>query len=329
MAKDADGQPLFSDAQRWQVAAGALTDLHLVEASLGADLVVGPAIDEFRQLVVAGLSDPVTNIDPATQPVVSELRIQSSASELWWEARIEGYEPERDVMSVVWSYEDPVIPGRHVLDTHSGPLRLGSVTDAGSFYIDGEAPNYWSGRSYLIGSTPHRCVPDGSYQVSLYVNGRLAADPVTRDIDQPNLVAVSRRDMGLLFCRPADWVEDGQEDGMRASFRSPDGTLGLMVVRAFRPSVEDGDTPQSLQVMGELVADLPGAPEAVSAEPVENYLMGLSDSYAQWYDTASTRVKVLAGVDGLGTVFAVVIRGPADWVDSDIPDGILGSFATQ
>jgi len=160
----------------------------------------------MRTLLVSGLGDPVTNTDPASQPVVSDLRVQSSASQLWWVARIEGFEAERDVMSVVWSYEDPVVPGRHVLAAHSGPVRLGSVTDAGSFYVDGEAPAYWSGRSYLLGSSPNRCVPDGSYQVELFINGRLAAEPAVAAVDQPELVAVNRRDMGCCsVVPPSGW----------------------------------------------------------------------------------------------------------------------------
>ncbi len=330
LATDPDGDPVLSVSQRWRVAAGALTDLEIIGSAMGDDPVVGPAIDEMRTLLVSGLGDPITNTDPATQPVVSDLRVQSSASQLWWLARIEGLDGERDVVSVVWSYEDPVVPGRHVLDTHSGPVRLGSTTDAGSFFVDGEAPDYWSGRSYLLGSTPNRCVPDGSYQVELYVNGRLAAEPAVAVVDQPELVAVSRRDMGLLFCRPAEWVAGEQEDGARASFVSPDGSQGLTVLRAFRPgAVDEGAPAQTLQVMAELMAGWPGAPQPIPGDPIPDYFMGLGEAHVQWYDTGSTRVKVLAGVDTLGTVFAAAIHGSADWVDGPVPNGILGSFASQ
>jgi hypothetical protein len=330
MASDPDGQPVFTVSQRWRVAAGALTDLELIGASMDADPVVGPAVAEMRSMVVAGLGDPVTNADPAAQPTVTDLTVNSNASQLWWTATIDGFDAERDVASVVWSYEDPVVPGRHTLDTHSGPIRLGTVTDAGSFYVDGEVPAYWSGRSYLLGSTPHWCVPDGTYQVELYINGRLAAEPAEAAVDQPELVTVDRRDMGLLFCRPADWVAGDQSDGQRATFESPDGTMGMTVARVFRPfDAVDGDQPQSVQVMSELIADWPGAPQAVEAEPVDDYFMGLADARLQWYDTLDTRVKVIAGVDNIGTVFAVAIHGPADWVDGPLSNGIMGSFSTQ
>lgn len=330
IATDPSGVPMSSVTQRWRVAAGALTDLELIGGSLGDDPVMGPAIDEMRTLLVSGLGDPIVHTDPTTQPVVSDLRVMSNASQLWWLARIDGYDEERDVMSVVWSYEDPVVPGRHVLDTHSGPIRLGSVTEAGSFYIDGEAPDYWSGRSYLLGSTPNRCVPDGSYQVAVYINGRLAAEPAVAVVDQPELLAVSRRDMGLLFCRPAEWVVTEHQEGTRVAFASPDGTRGLTVVRAFRPrAVDEGARSQVLQVMDELIAGWPGAPQPLYDEPLTDYFMGLDDAHVQWYDTATMRVKMLAGVDTLGTVFAAAIHGPADWVDEVVPNGILGSFATQ
>lgn len=330
MATDADGEPVFAVSQRWQVASGALTDLELIGASLGDDPVIGPAVDDMRTLIVAGLGDPITHTDPATQPVVSDLVVNSNASQLWWTARIDGLDGDRDVVSVVWSYEDPLVPGRHVLDIHSGPIRLGTVTDAGAFYEDGEAPDYWSGRSYLLGSTPNRCVPDGSYQVELYINGRLAAQPARSDVDQPELATVSRRDMGLLFCRPEDWVTVGYEDGRRAAFRSPDGSTGLTVVRVFRPDAAGpGEPVQSLQVMSELMAAWPGAPQPIEGDPRPDYLMGLDDAYVQWYDTDASRVKVVAGTDDLGTVFAVAVQGTADWVDGPLANGILGSFAKQ
>ena len=226
-----DGTPVFTEASRWDVASGALTDLELIGAARREDPQIGSAIEQVRTLIVAGLGDPVTNTDPAAQPVVSDLTLNALPSQLWWEARIEGFDAQRDTVSVVWSYEDPALPGRHVLASHTGPLRLGQTTTAGGFYVDGEAPAYWASRSYLLGSIPHRCLPDGSYRVELFVDGRPAAEPVTRDLDEPELAAESRPDMGVLFCRPADWVAGDQEDGSRASFRSSDGSASMTAYR--------------------------------------------------------------------------------------------------
>jgi hypothetical protein len=329
MAVAEDGTPVFSPAQRWRVAAGALTDLAILDSKLGDDPAIGPAIDSMRTFIVAGLGDPVTVTDPSADPVVSGLAVHSTASQLWWTARIDDLE-EQDVVSVVWSYEDPVVAGQHVLDTMSGPLRLGSVSDAGSFYVDLEEPSYWSGRSYLQATTPNRCVPDGTYQVELFVNGRPASPPVTTVVDHPDLVTVSRRDMGLLFCRPADWVAGEQVDGTGATFTSPDGTMGLTVARVFRPNaVEEGDPAQSIQVMEELIADRPGAPAVASGEPIPEYFMGLLDAHVQWYRTDSEGTKVRTGSDSLGTVFVAAIRGPGDWVNGPLAAGILESFSAQ
>jgi hypothetical protein len=250
-------------------------------------------------------------------------------SQLWWEANIEGFDAKRDTVSVVWSYEDPTIPGRHVLASHTGPLRLGQTTVAGALYVDQQPPAYWASRSYLLGSVPHQCLPDGSYRVELYINGSLAADPVTRDLDEPELTTVSRPDMGLLFCRPADWVPGEQEDGARSSFVSPDGATSMTAYRILRPKAAAGEPAQSAQVMQELMAAWPGQPQAVSAEPTSDYLMGLTDTYVQWYDGPQGRVKLTAGVDSTGTVYAVALEGTPDWVDGAIASGILGSFTQQ
>jgi hypothetical protein len=329
MATEADGTPLLTTTQRWRVAAGALTDLAILRGKLGDDPVLGPAIEETRTFIVGGLGDPVTATDPATQPVVSDLAVHSTASQLWWTAQIDGLDSERDVVSVVWSYEDPVVNGQHVLDTMSGPLRLGTTSEAGSFYIDVAEPRYWSGRSYLQASVPQRCVPDGTYQVELYINGTAAAAPASTAVDHPELVTVSRRDMGLLFCRPADWVAGEQDDGTRATFTSPDGTLGLTVARVFRPNaVEELEPVQALQVMTELMAEQPGDPVA-AGEPIEEYFMGLLDAHVQWFQTDTGWFKVRTGTDSLGTVFVAAIRGPGDWVDGSLASGILESFSTQ
>ncbi|MET0773522.1 MAG: hypothetical protein ABWZ82_10590 [Candidatus Limnocylindrales bacterium] len=330
LATTADGMPVFTPAQRWRVAAGALTDLEIIEAKLGDDPTIGPAIDETRTSIVAGLGDPVTASDAATQPVVSDLAVHSTASQLWWTARIDGLDSGRDVVTAVWSYEDPVVPGRHVLDVFSGPLRLGGATDAGGFYIDVEEPRYWSGRSYLLASTPQRCVPDGTYEVELFINGRPATPPATAVIDHPELVTVSRRDMGLLFCRPADWVAGEQVDGSRATFTSPDGTTGITVARVFRPNaVEDGQPPQSIQVMNELVAEWPGSPPVASGEPIPEYFLGLVDAHVQWFRTDTGWIKVRTGTDTLGTVFVAAIHGPDGFVDDQLASGILESFSAQ
>lgn len=330
MTSGPDGTRVFSDAQRWRVGAGALTDLEIMGAKLGDDPLIGPAIADTRTFIVAGLGDPVTATDPATQPTVSELAVHATASMLWWTARIDGLDSERDVVSVVWSYEDPVVPGRHVLDMMSGPLRLGTTTDAGSFFIDVEEPRYWAGRSYLLGTTPQRCVPDGTYEVELFVNGRPAMARVSLAVDNPELVTVSRRDMGLLFCRPADWVPGEQVEGSRATFASPDGTMGLTVARVFRPNAsEDGQPAQSIQVMNELMADRPGTPPVASGEPFAEYFMGLRDEYVQWYQTDAGWIRARAGTDNVGTVFMAAIEGPGDWFDGTLASGILESFSPQ
>jgi tetratricopeptide (TPR) repeat protein len=328
-ATSADGAPVFGEVARWDVASGALTDLELIGAAKRDDATIAAAIERIRTLIVAGLGDPITNTDPATQPVVSDLTLNALPSQLWWEARIEGLDAGRDAVSVVWSYEDPALPGRHVLASHTGPLRLGQSTNAGGLYVDGEAPAYWASRSYLLGSIPHQCLPDGSYRVELFINGRLAAEPVTRDLDEPELTTVSRPDMGLLFCRPADWVVGDQEDGARVSFRSADGSVGMTAYRIFRPIAGEDDPAQSTQVMGELMAAWPGQPRSLTSDPIPDYLMGLADTYVQWYDGPRGRVKLTAGVDSMGTVYAVALEGTAAWVDGSVANGILGSFTQQ
>ncbi len=52
---------------------------------------------------------------------------------------------------------------------------------------------------------PADCLPEGSYRVELYVNGRLAAEASTTT-DFGDLDAFMARDLTMAFCHPSDWV---------------------------------------------------------------------------------------------------------------------------
>ena len=205
VAREADGEPRFTDAERAGVVAGAITDLELIAAARPDDPGMTAAAAEITSAIVAGTGDPIP-ADRAGAPVtVSGLELLADPASLWWQADIEGLDPERDSVSVLWLVEDPAVPGWHVLPNHSGPLRLGGWTTAGEFHVDGAAPAYWASQSHLLASDPRRCVPDGRYRLELFVNGRRAAGPLVETLDMPELVSETRPDLGVLFCRPADW----------------------------------------------------------------------------------------------------------------------------
>ncbi len=119
------GDRVFSEGERSDVSSGALTDIALVAAARADDPAITAAIPGIRTAIVRGMSDPAPAGAAASPARVSGLELVANPSEIWWQARIDDFDAERDTVSVVWLQEDPEVPGWHVLNRHSGPLRLG------------------------------------------------------------------------------------------------------------------------------------------------------------------------------------------------------------
>jgi tetratricopeptide (TPR) repeat protein len=325
-----DGDPVFSDGERSDVSSGALTDIELIAAARAEDAAIIAAIPAIRTAIVRGMSDPVKPEAAGSPARVSDLELVANPSEIWWQARIDDFDAARDVLAVVWLQEDPKVPGWHVLGRHSGPLRLGESTVAGGFYANGAAPDYYGSQGYLFTSDPSSCVPDGRYRVELYLNGELAAEPVTEELDMPELATERRTDLGLLFCRPSTWTEGTSEPGMRLDFADASGDTVMWVSRTFRPD-PDGDegAAEVKTVMDALAADWDPSSVAIGAETVPTYFIGLDSAQVQWYDSADARLKVVAGATSFGTVIAAAFAGTADWVDSDEVGNVINSFLQQ
>ena len=326
-ARDETGAPRFADGERIDVSSGAITDLELIAAARADQSDVQAAIAEVRLAVVNGMGDPVPAAAADSPAAVSGLGLYASPSELWWQARIDGFDATRDVLTVLWLHEDPAVPGWQVLSRHSGPLRLGDATIAGGFYENGAAPDYYASQGYLMASNPATCVPDGRYRVELYLNGRLAADPVEETLDMPELVTERRTALGVLFCRPAGWTETASEPGRSLAFADETGTPRLRIDRVFRPD-PDGDAGRAeiARVMDAVATDWDPTAVAIAAETTDAYLMALSSAQVQWYQGADGWLKVFGGATSFGTVITVAVAGTSDWVDGQESSDLVGSF---
>ncbi len=346
-----DGVPLFSVGEVVEVSSGALTDIELVTAARADRPEVLAAIGAIRAAIVEGMDDrpPTASPGPAASPglagspeagsspgtaastaSVSDLQLLWTPSELWWQARIDGFDPEHDRLSVVWLQEDPAVPGWHVLARHSGPLRLGQVTWAGGFYENGAAPDYFASQGYLMTSDPSSCVPDGRYRVELYLDGTLATEPVVAEVDAPELTTERRTDLGLVFCRPDAWTAGAAEPGRALRFQDEDGTTVLLVDRTFRPDPDsDAGAAEVRAVMDGVAHGWDASAAPVADETVPTSFMGLDHAQVQWYDGVAGRLKVFAGATDLGTVLSVALAGTPEWVDGEEASGIGYSFLLQ
>jgi hypothetical protein len=259
---------------------------------------------------------------------VTELAAEYDASGLWWTARIDDFDPARDVLSVLWLAEDPSVPGWHALPSHTGPMRLDQHTVAGDFYADTEPSHYVGSQGYLATSHPSQCLPAARYRVELYLDGKLATDPVTITANPPPMTAEQPWDLGLRFCRPAAWTVADREDGGHLTFDDADGRPVLQVSRVFRPDVSGaGGTEQVASVLDAIAGDWPGAPTPLGGQlPVASYWVGLENGTVQWYGTAGHALKIIGGTTPEGTVLAVAIAGTGAYVDGDAAIEILASF---
>jgi hypothetical protein len=287
-------------------------------------------VAELRTAIVVGTGDPVPAAITGTPPSVSDLELFHNASELWWQARIEGFDGERDVLSVLWLAEDPAVPGWHVLPGHSGPLRLGRTMPAGELWENGAAPDYYGTQKYLLASVPNRCVPDGRYRVELYLNGVMAAGPVVEAIDTQELTTEIRPDLGLLFCRPSSWSVRPGERGATVSFADEAGDPVMVVARVFRPDPgDDAGRAEVVGVLDAIAAGWDGPYVALAEDATDTWFVGLAHAAVQWYEGPDGWLKVVSGATSNGTVIAVAMLGEPEWVDGDEAFGILGSFLLQ
>ena len=191
---------------------------------------------------------------------------------------------------------------------------------AGGFYENGAAPDYYASQGYLLASNPSACVPDGRYRVELYLNGRLAADPVEETLDMPELITERRTDLGVLFCRPAGWAEATGEPGRASPSPTRPGRPGCDRPRV--PARPDGEA-GAPRCPGDGRRGAAWDPAAVAARRGARRDLpdGAVDAQVQWYQGTDGWLKVYGGATSFGTVITVALAGTAEWVDGT---GVVG-----
>ncbi|MFN8623303.1 MAG: hypothetical protein U0869_21415 [Chloroflexota bacterium] len=270
--------------------------------------------------------DPIPAAAADAPARVNGLSLGHDASRLWWLARIDDLNPARDALSV-WSAEDPATPGWHVLPAISGPLRPGQRTAAGYAQANGAPPEWFGSAAYLLTSDPHACVP-GRYRVELFLNGRLAADPVMQDVEGPELAVETGRTWDSSSAKPDCWTATNEQAGRAVTFQDADRRPVMLVTRVNRAHLDGaaGDA-EVAAVLDGIAAAWPGAPAVTDGSaPVAAPFLGLAHGQVQWYDGPDGRLKVVGGMTDLGTVIAVALTGTPDWVDGAGANGIVSSI---
>jgi tetratricopeptide (TPR) repeat protein len=306
--------------------AGALTDLEILGA---ARPEVAEALAGMRSVIVGSVARGA--IGPTggkgADAGVDRLAADVFPSLVQWRGDISGLDGVDARLSVIWSRKDPggtewaVMPDVSVLD--AAPTENVNP-DEGSHF----------GLSRYIGATvPPRCLPDGTYRVELFVDGR----PIGRTEATASsglFEAFAARDLGAAFCRPAGWTRDPQDElGTSAGFIAPEGDRGAGVIhlQAPRLPIDDADLLASLMdaAVDGMEPILGSAATYDEAEgTTDGYFMGLSSTRWRWYDYDGGFVRIGAGLDPDGGVYIGLAYGPTSWFDGDEWMRIVESFET-
>ena len=304
---------------------GALTDLELL-ASARPDLA--GAVADTRAYLVGAVARGTGAVETTGgSAAVGRLAADVFPSLVQWRGDLTGFDEATDHLSVIWSRKDPEGNDWAVMPEVSSLVVSPSVNTSPD-----NGANF--GLARYIGSTvPARCLPDGTYRVELFVNGR-AIGTAEATADAGAYAAFAARDIGAAFCRPADWLSDpGSELGLTAGFVSPDGTKGAAVAHVQVPQLPVSDDELMATVMDAAVA---GLAEQLGSTPVYNetegttslYFMGLETSRWRWYDYEGGYVRIGAGLDSQGGLYLGVLYGPLDWFDGSEWQRIVESFET-
>jgi tetratricopeptide (TPR) repeat protein len=293
--------------------AGALTDLGLLE-SFRPGLVA--EIAEIKASIVtavaAGGSAPASAASTLT---ISGLAVDIFPSEVQWRARLDGFDPGRDEISVQWLVLDPAGLGWAVLPEVSS-LSVAPIPDS-------EEPGaYFHLDAYTAAITPPACLPGGTYRVELYSGGRLVGQ-AEKQMAFGEFDALAVRDVGVVLCRPQGWEAAAQrEPGLVAGSRSADGTEGVYVFHLQQPRLDQDPGDASVRAIEWTMATYAGlfpgrAAYVESAGTDDGYFLGLDGSRWRWYRYDGRLVRIGAGVATDGGVTVALVFGPDAWFDGE------------
>lgn len=217
--------------------AAALTDLSLIETQRPRLSARADALKE--QIVGQGeITYPATGKPFETTPngylprkdfagrVVHLGGIKASPDPghaLFYFTQPGGFSPTYDLLSVQWEYQDPVHHEWAVLPEISGPVTKGQLISLGGGFYASNNP------SYVSGSVPATCLPQGRYRVQLFVNGHLAGTALARS-NWPVLHAVRFSEVDGAMCVPAGWVPFPNLGAGAGGYAAKDNSAGAFIL---------------------------------------------------------------------------------------------------
>jgi hypothetical protein len=227
---------------REPIVASVLTDLALIRDRRPS---TAREIDRLAaELVVTGSTGSGTADNTQTprgmsprRPTLIKLHVNLDPGHPEFQIdKSRGLDPNKDRVSAQWYYRGAGIPFWTALSSVSGP-----VEDDVNFV----STPYYTSPAYLAGTTPPQCLPQGTYRVDVYANGRFAGRAEAHT-DWSGVKPIRLRDLGVGTCveqqlRP---LKQGIRSAVRV-FLGPGGKTGMAVI-ALPPVLAAGSSVSSL-----------------------------------------------------------------------------------
>lgn len=304
--------------QEQQWLAGALTDLEVVARHRPE---LAPQVEAYKGSIVGRIGAATLEAPVDSAVMASDVQLDVYPGNVQWQARLDGYDPAADVVSVQW-YR--AAPGTDELAV------IPEISNSSAPHL-GEDGRYGIQMAYLGAFSPPACLPTGTYRAEIYVNGALVAtEDVTPEFGE--LEATADRDVTLAFCRPAGWQPIAEPlPGLMRGYTSADADRGVYVMRMALPrsfTALDEITTLIVDTALSSFGDVfPGQPTYLESEgTTDHYFLGLDKTAWRWYDYETGYVRVAAGVTSDGAVMMAMVFGPYDWFQEDEPYTVLNSM---
>ncbi len=306
--------------------AGALTDLGIL-AARRADLQA--AVDELRSTIVGSVARRAIGAAGTTGATVTVGRLAADVfpSLVQWRGDVANLDDAADTLSVVWSRKDPGGTDWAVLP------EVSSLDVTPTENVDPSRGTHFDISRYIGATVPPRCLPDGTYRVELFVDGR-PVGTAEATTSSGSFEAFAARDLGAALCRPADWTPDpGRELGLAAGYVGPAGDRGVGLVHLQAPTLPIDQGEMIVGLMDAAIDGLePSLPSAATYDEAsgtgDGYFMGLSETRWRWYDYEGGYIRIGAGLDPDGGIYVGIVYGPVAWFDGTEWQRITESFET-
>ncbi len=307
-------------------AAGALTDLGIL-AARRTDLQA--VVDELRSTIVGSVARGAAGAAGTTggRVTVGRLAADVFPSLVQWRGDVADLDDAADTLSVLWSRKDPGGTDWAVLPEVSS-LYVAPTED-----VDPSGGTHFGLARYIGTTVPPRCLPDGTYRVELFMDGR-PVGTAEATASSGSFEAFAARDLGAALCRPADWTPDPERElGAAAGYLGPAGDRGVGIIHIQAPTLPIDQGEMIIMVIDAAMDGLEptlGSPATYdeASGTGEGYFMGLSETRWRWYDYEGGYIRVGAGLDPDGGIYLGLVYGPVAWFDGMEWRRIVESFET-